>query len=212
MTAVIDFVSAWVGKLTRTAAERSRITWDGLYQSGEPERYGSLEQCARYGVIEAYCKTFGRPVSVLEVGCGAGVLVDRCDKSMFARYCGIDVSHVGIEKARQTWGGGDFVVSPAEEFNCEKKSFDVVIFNESLYYLNDMTGELRRYLLFLKEDGRALVSISGLESDAQNALEREFRENIVSQTSIVDHGSGKSWIVYMLSRSPGARVQNRLSA
>ena len=40
-----------VGTFRRSSQARSRFGWDGLYRSGECNRYRSREQCARYGVV-----------------------------------------------------------------------------------------------------------------------------------------------------------------
>lgn len=182
---------------SQNSATQSRIAWDGLYQSGEPNRYRSLDHCARYGVIEAYCKLLGHPASVLDVGCGVGILFDRFDKTFIAKYCGIDISPIAIESARKVLTGAEFIVGPAERLSFPEESFDIVIFNESLYYLDDMSGQFRRYLAFLTADGFALVSITGLRADAQQKFGTTFATNILSQTSITDHGTGKSWSVYL---------------
>lgn len=203
------FVVRCVGGFMRSSSSRARVVWDGLYQSGEPDRYRSLEQCGRYGVIEAYCKALRRSASVLEVGCGVGILLDRFDKTFLERYCGIDVSPVAIEKARKVWPRAEFLVGLAEKISLPEGSFDFVIFNESIYCMDNMLEQFRRCLTFLRDDGFALVSITGLRPDAQQQFEMSFAPNIVSQTSITDRFNGKWWAVYVVSKKTPATSPSR---
>jgi ubiquinone/menaquinone biosynthesis C-methylase UbiE len=85
-------------------------------------------------------RSLPRPFSLLEVGCGAGILLSRLDPALIAHYVGLDVSSLALDEARITYPNGNFVHSYAEAFSSDANSFDVIIFNESIYYLPLVSG------------------------------------------------------------------------
>ena len=173
-----------------------------MYRDKEPDRYKSLEQFARYAVIEGYCKSLPRPFSLLEVGCGAGILLSRLDPALIAHYVGLDVSSLALDEARITYPNGNFVHSYAEAFSSDANSFDVIIFNESIYYLHNLVTQFNRYLSFLTPGGHAIVSITHLCPDPLRLFEEAFHKHIVSQTVVTDTRSTKAWSVYLVSKEP----------
>lgn len=198
--------TTWIRKLGQIG-RRDRLrakTWDGLYKTKETERYTALEQFARYALIEGYCKATHPQADILEVGCGTGILLGRMDPRLVRSYCGIDVSHTAIEEARRLHPAAVFFCGDAESFDRPGGSFDIVIFNESLYCLNDMETGFRRHLHFLRPGGHAVVSITGLRPDAQSLFESLVSPQIVSQTTAHDRQSGKSWSIYLVSRDPAS--------
>ena len=199
-------VLACIGSLLRALTDNhfppARRTWDGMYRDKEPDRYKSLEQFARYAVIEGYCKSLPRPFSLLEVGCGAGILLSRLDPALIADYVGLDVSSLALDEARITYPNGNFVHSYAEAFSSDANSFDVIIFNESIYYLHNLVTQFNRYLSLLTPGGHAIVSITHLCPDPLRLFEEAFHKHIVSQTVVTDTRSTKAWSVYLVSKEP----------
>jgi SAM-dependent methyltransferase len=56
-----------------------------------------------------------------------------------------------------------------------KNKFDVIIFNEVIYYLDDPLKELERYSEFLTKDGFFIISIYGIREDLINLFEVKFK-------------------------------------
>ena len=197
---------AYIGSLLRALTDNrfppARRTWDGMYRDKEPDRYRNLEQFARYAVIEGYCKSLPRPFSLLEVGCGAGILLSRLDTALIAHYVGLDVSSLALDEARITYPNGTYVHSYAEAFSSDADRFDVIIFNESIYYLHNLVTQFNRYLSFLTPGGYAIVSITHLCPDPLRLFEEVFSKHIVSQTVVTDTRSAKAWSVYLVSKEP----------
>ena len=199
---VLACIGSLLRALTHNRFPPARRTWDGMYRDKEPDRYKSLEQFARYAVIEGYCKSLPRPFSLLEVGCGAGILLSRLDPALIAHYVGLDVSSLALDEARITYPNGNFVHSYAEAFSSDANSFDVIIFNESIYYLHNLVTQFNRYLSFLTPGGHAIVSITHLCPDPLRLFEEAFHKHIVSQTVVTDTRSTKAWSVYLVSKEP----------
>ena len=134
--------------------------WDGRYERG----YGDLMErdCERerYRAIGQIVAALTAHSSLLDVGCGIGTMADYLPA---LDYTGVDVSHEALATARSRHRG-TFICSNAESFRIDKK-FDVILFNETLYYLEDPLEQLARYREFLSDRGSIIVSIwlPGLE-------------------------------------------------
>jgi len=109
----------------------------------------------RYGVIIG-CANFFRPgaIELLDVGCGSGVLQQRM---ACARYVGVDMNACAIAEAEaRSSETVKFLCAPVESY-AVPGSFDVIVFNESLYYMPDPVAILRRHLQHLKPGGVVVV-------------------------------------------------------
>ncbi len=85
--------------------------------------------------ITKYCNFFVDDVaSVLEVGCGTGELLAKIKG---AEKTGIDFSEKMIEGAKKQFPEIEFICTPAEEINLDKK-FDVIILSNLVGYLPDI--------------------------------------------------------------------------
>jgi 2-polyprenyl-3-methyl-5-hydroxy-6-metoxy-1,4-benzoquinol methylase len=100
------------------------------------DRIRKIEELARYCIIIGYTQFF-KAGSILDVGCGEGVLHERLCESSYFRYVGIDVSNVAIDKVcEKNSEKHQFLAVRIEDFRTDQK-FDVVIFNECLYYMEE---------------------------------------------------------------------------
>jgi 2-polyprenyl-3-methyl-5-hydroxy-6-metoxy-1,4-benzoquinol methylase len=99
-------------------------------------------------------ENFGRPDSLLEVGCGEGL--QSCDlQQLCDRLCGIDVSGRAVRRARRRCPHATFAVADVyglPQFPLVTR-FDLVIACEVLYYMADVASALNR----LSELGRACL-------------------------------------------------------
>ncbi len=128
--------------------------WDDRYAGS----YGKLMErgCeqTRYRTIGEIVSALPVRSSLLDVGCGIATMVDYLPA---LDYTGVDVSQKALSVARSRHSG-TFVCSAAEDFHTEEK-FDVILFNESLYYFENPMEQLTRYRGFLSEGGSIIVSI-----------------------------------------------------
>lgn len=110
--------------------------------------------------------------SYLDVGCGTGNLFSILEQ-IYGRigdysYVGIDISSEMIRVARDTYSKGDFRVGDAEHLEFENSSFDFVISNSVLHWLNNPSigvspkRALSECLRVLKRDGKLGVSVAGI--------------------------------------------------
>jgi SAM-dependent methyltransferase len=130
----------------------------------------SEEQAPRYDLIESW-RTMNKPSgSILDLGCGEGLVLDRIHQSPSPAmtYCGIDRSAKAIEIARSKIRRPNvekFICGDIRDFSlAENDLFDLILFNEVLYYLpnpnKDPVDVVRQYeKLHLKEGGLIMVSV-----------------------------------------------------
>jgi SAM-dependent methyltransferase len=72
---------------------------DEEYARGHWDYLKSLEEMSRYAVIAGYCEHGGDVSSVLDLGCGSGVLRHWRRPSGRIQNVGVDLSKVAIDKS-----------------------------------------------------------------------------------------------------------------
>lgn len=166
---------------------------DEEYACGRWDYLKNLEEMSRYALISGYCEYGGDVSSLLDLGCGSGVLRHWLGRLGKIEYVGVDLSKVAIETAKQEWTDGStaFIAMDVATYVPVRK-FDIIVFNEVLYYF-DRPGEiLRRFEGFLEQNGRFIISLwDGPES---RLAWRRLRGSV----SVIDevqtrHSSGVSW-------------------
>ena len=130
--------------------------------------YGELmeRECERprYQAIGQIVSSLPAHSSLLDVGCGVGTMTDYLPT---LDYTGIDISEKALRIARRKHFG-TFICADAKDFRIDKK-FDIVLFNEVLYYLETPLEQLARYTEFLSDGGSMIVSIWQPSSEHPNA-------------------------------------------
>jgi len=133
--------------------------WNHEFGSGQWDWLGGLTEMPRNAVIAGYYRTLGATGTILDVGCGAGVLQPLLHSVGYERYLGVDLSTTAIEQAQgrvnQTTR---FEAADAGSFMPPER-FDVIVFNEMLYYMADPASVLHRYSQYLAPGGKYIISL-----------------------------------------------------
>jgi 2-polyprenyl-6-hydroxyphenyl methylase/3-demethylubiquinone-9 3-methyltransferase len=147
------------GAATEGPGQPSVDQWNDEYRSGDWEYLGSISEIAHYMVVAGYVSYSGAAPNILDVGCGSGRLFQLLERFGFESYLGIDFSSEAIAAANS-------LATEAARFEIAdfltwepSRSFDAVIFNESLYYAPDPEELLRRGLRWLSPGGFVIVSM-----------------------------------------------------
>lgn len=157
-------------------------TWDILYDKNEQEHYQALSNLYSNSTKQN---------SVLDIGCGEGVLYAFLNKAGCDNYQGIDLSETAIRKARMKYQEVNFVAASGENFK-PKTSFDCIIFNESLYYFSNPIKTLRYYEQYLATDGIFIISMC--EYLGHSAIWEKINRNYSNkQKCQVKNTKGQIW-------------------
>lgn len=134
----------------------AEATWNAEYINGRWDYLGeeSAEK-SRCAIVAMYCNHFLKEARILDVGCGKGALYHFLSDKQKTSYVGIDISEVAVAHAKSR--GINAYVANAATFESEEL-FDVIIFNEVLYYL-DYQEILRKYRGHLADRGVVIVSM-----------------------------------------------------
>ena len=154
--------------------------WDHEYQNGFEDKLLRDNERKRYEAIADRIKAEGGDTGILDLGCGTGELVKYL--TGIISYIGVDFSEIAIETARKLHREENysFVCEDIDKYTPTDK-MGVIVFNESLYYLDDPIRTLGRYMSFLSPDGLMLISIHcpPKEWDSVEPLARLYDEVVM---------------------------------
>lgn len=141
---------------------RRKKRWDKQYKKGLWNNLKSEKEAKRYYQIIDYLQKYASEnPTILDIGCGDGVLNQRMQNVAFSSFLGVDFSEVSIEQAKaKNFPKAEFIAEDAHTFT-PTNSFDVIVFNEAFYYIHDSEKEnvLNRMLSKLNPNGVIITSI-----------------------------------------------------
>jgi SAM-dependent methyltransferase len=144
-----------------STAESNSNRWDREYRRGDWSYLRDASESPRYAAL-AGCivmRLATGTASVLDLGCGPGILREHLPDRAIARYTGIDLSKEAVASARSPRRRGSaFMVASIDEWQPDQQ-YDAIVFNEVLYYLPQPLDSMRRYEHWLKPDGSLYVSM-----------------------------------------------------
>jgi 2-polyprenyl-3-methyl-5-hydroxy-6-metoxy-1,4-benzoquinol methylase len=185
---------------------QSAQTWEAQYAAGRWDFLAELSELARFSVLAGYICHLKPGGSVLDTGCGHGVLLRRLPVSCYSKYVGIDVSGSAISVAQEHGNErGTFLAADCEEYS-PAEQFDVIVFNEVLCCLRDPLRTVERYARSLNPGGLLLVSLCTAargSATIQRRLKRAYAT--VDEVRVVHSGRKVSWVCTALR--PEARSE-----
>ena len=132
------------------------------------------------------------------MGCGHARLLKFLGTVPFKSYLGVDISPEAIKQARvRAHPNARFEVGNIEEWDARGERFDVIVFNESLYYALRPVQTLQRYVDAQTEGGVLIVSIYRHKN--RELLWRKLDKHFVTlDSTTVKNGKGMVWDVKVL--------------
>jgi 2-polyprenyl-3-methyl-5-hydroxy-6-metoxy-1,4-benzoquinol methylase len=144
--------------------------WDNEYRSGSMSNLSELRDLGRYNMIVGYFNFFHPGGTVLDVGCGEGILQQKLKPFAYRYYVGIDISEIAIASAMtHADDRSTFIRADLTTFASSQK-FDLIVFNEILYYLADPLSVIERFSRSLEPDGLMVASIWADPQGSRRAL------------------------------------------
>ncbi len=191
--AMARWVSRWEELSHRGDVPLSKEDWESQYSGGDWDFLTEADERARYQRIAGFVSRLRPAGSVLDVGCGEGILLDDLTPAGLERYTGVDLSEAAIEKAAARGGEGvSFVAADAETYTPAER-FDVIVMNECLYYFRSPLVVMQRYSGHLEEGGIFVVSM--FEAPRAAAIARQLKKALpaIDQTRL--EGRKGAWLI-----------------
>jgi len=183
----------------------SKEVWDTQYLNKKWDYLCNHEEVSRYSVIVGYIQYFKPAGSILDIGCGAGILQERLAAFGYARYVGIDISDSAIQRARLREDAKTFFISGDAESYTPLGPFDVIVLNEVLYYFDSPVESFARYMNFLKENGVIITSL--FYTTRSIVIQRRIKETYpaLAETEITNTFKKLTWFcnVFVPSQKTG---------
>jgi SAM-dependent methyltransferase len=165
----------------RSNKQWRRNTWGWLSR---------IDELAHYSVLVGYVQYLKPNGSVLDIGCGEGLLKERLG-SRYSRYVGVDFEAAITQAAQRADERSVFMVGDMHTVVPDGR-FDVIIFNESAYYFDDIVRGLRRFEAFLADGGVFLVSMFAAERNAPRWDALRAAYDILDDVT-VRNAEGREW-------------------
>lgn len=179
--------------------------WDEQYRTGKWRYLESLDQMAHYAVIAGYVRRLCPSGTILELGCGTGLLLRELEGLPIARYTGVDLSEEALLQARELAAEAapsipwDFQIGDFDRYTPDER-VDLVIFAESLYYAARPLDVLERFRPFIRNGGTMIVSMYRYRNTA-TIWRRIGRRFPVLSSTRVENARGQEWDVRVLGAS-----------
>lgn len=144
------------------------------YQKGRRNCSGDSHSSQSQTVSAA--EEYARKGRILDLGCGADPLAFHLNPDRFESYLGVDVSPLAISMAQKRKSPKiNFEIGDLRHYKCKEK-YDLIVFEESLYYVPFFRRRLlRRYARRLRPGGLFLVTIR--DPDRFRGMIRMIRKN-----------------------------------
>jgi SAM-dependent methyltransferase len=197
-----QIVRAWELRRETGDIPVSGNLWESQYLSGRWKYMRHLDELARYSVIVGYIEHLKPAGAILDVGCGEGILFRKLLSYGYSRYFGIDISGVALATLAQYRDGKNSFLQVDAESYLPDESFDVIVFNETLYYFHNPLRAVERYARSLRKEGVLIVETYVASTRAMSILKRlKANYALVDETRTIHESSSKSWICSVFSTS-----------
>lgn len=184
--------------------------WNEAYKNGTLDYYDDLRERGRYSLIKGYLEFLGScpQKSVLDVGCGNGILYHRCKQLAFAQWTGLDFSGHAVCEAVQSIENNDATnvkflerdaLTDFRDWGSEK--YDTVILNEVLYVCDNPELMIENVLEVLSDSGHIIISNWRTPGDKHLWRLIENHLSIIDDVQVIPSKSRearKGWIVALL--------------
>lgn len=189
------------------SGDNTRASWDRAYRAGAWDRLNDLHETAHYHVLAGFASRLCPGASVLDIGCGEGILAAPLLHAGARSYFGVDHSREAINRARAVAPvGAQFDVGDADALVADER-FDVIVFNEVLYYLKDPARAVARASRLLTPDGVILISMALFGFRDGLFTFRIWRDLDRITTTLEEitltSRAGPAWIIRVLRGRPG---------
>ena len=174
--------------------------WEDSFSAGRWNFLSDPSESVRYSVIRNYAALVKSPADILDVGCGAGVLRSVFAESEIVSYLGLDISKAAVAIANDAGYAKSRFVAQDFEAPAEEATYDLIIFNESIYYALDPRATFQRYMGRVRPGGAYIISMYHYDGQTRRQWKRlEGFAKPRYSTQLVNE-KGKRWDVRLYFR------------
>jgi len=171
----------------------------------------SEDEKGRYSAIIKLYKQLKPNENILDLGCGKGVLFKYLKQEAGIeneQYTGIDISETAISEATKKYPNVTFSYLDFDKHHIDKR-FDIIIFNETLYYFNFPIKTLQKCCDFnLNKNG--LIIISMYDGDANAFIWKEIESKFsVLKHEVIENSKHQKWNVKVIGQPVNAAIHRR---
>jgi 2-polyprenyl-3-methyl-5-hydroxy-6-metoxy-1,4-benzoquinol methylase len=174
----------------------SKEVWEKQYTGTEWDFLSSEGEKAHYEALLIQVKNARSIETILDIGCGEGVLYDYLKPSLSIPfgYHGIDISETAVAKGAEKYPGIDFKIVDYD-FERIDGRFKLIIFNEVLYYfVKPIKIILKAVNENLATDGIMIVSMYDDKNGRNNHIWKNIDSNFkVLLHNVVSNSEGDIW-------------------
>lgn len=169
---------------------KKKLKWNYKYRKGVWDYMG--EEQLRYDTIVDFIRQtqIDKP-EILDLGCGYGALNKYLTEGDYSFSLGVDISSTAIQMAKkQQYPNADFLAINIHNFTPAQK-FDIIIFNEVLYYLDNQLEVVSKFSKYFNSGGYFIFSFYGIREDLIEELEKRYtlvKKEIISQSDSIVWG------------------------
>ncbi len=149
----------------------------------EKKRYDVIVDLIKFSKIDS--------PKILDLGCGYGALNQYLNQNEYDFLLGIDLSSNAIQRAKdKNYPNSKFQIADIHQFIPDEK-FDVIIFNEVLYYLDNQLEIVERFSKYFNEKGFFIFSFYGIREDLIQELGKSYtlvKKEVINQSESVFWG------------------------
>lgn len=184
-------------------APRPQSVWESEYARAQWSYLNGPQERRRYRAIGAAIQRLKPRAALLDIGCGEGVLVAHLGAD-YQCYVGVDLAHAAVASAGRSQNHRcSFVQADAQSFFPDQY-FDVIVFNEVLYYFDDPLATLERSTNWLAPGGLVITSLYDRSVRARAIKRQIARRYRLIRAAQLGTG-GASWSLLIFTVLPSDR-------
>ena len=169
--------------------------WDDQFRRGYWDYLHDLNELSHHSIIAGYFSRIAKEKEMLDVGCGAGILALLLPN--VSHYVGIDISENAISRAQSlSIPAANFLVADAETYEPSRK-FDMIVFNESLYYFQKPIQLIYRLSRALKPAGTIVISMYH-HANTRNLWRSISKVFPAVDEVTVENRNGQKWSIWLI--------------
>lgn len=179
----------------------SSRAWDAWFKTDDEyrkERLSDITEISKQSLLAGYLQYLGNDVSILDLGCGHGLLRQQIEGRSFRRYVGVDPTAKAIEIARKPWSDDRTAFVLGDPMHVSLEPADVVVCCEVLYHVPDCAAFVSRAAELTRPGGYLLSSVWRHPGDSVLWREVNRHFELVDQVVVrdpVNRAAPKGWRV-----------------